>query len=109
MNAIYKPTKVYNFLGLPASLIPDKHRYNTRDGERELASSHSLDYQQKNGICFFLNLNFKYQKSWWLAMNYKIVSDTSYSVFMEKIGNFFAFFISSRYFGSLPKTEKKIK
>lgn len=41
-------------------------------------------------------------------MNYKIVSDTSYSVFMEKIGNFFAFFISSRYFGSLPKTEKKL-
>ena len=41
-------------------------------------------------------------------MNYKIVSDTSYSVFMEKISNFFAFFISSRYFGSLPKTEKKL-
>ena len=40
-------------------LIPDKHRYNTRYGERELASSHSLDYQYKNGICFFLNLNFK--------------------------------------------------
>ena len=57
---------------------------------------------------FFFNLNFKYQKSWWLAMNYKIVSDTSYSVFMEKISNFFAFFISSRYFGSLPKTEKKL-
>ena len=41
-------------------------------------------------------------------MNYKIVSDTSYSVFMEKISNFSAFFISSRYFGSLPKTEKKL-
>ena len=41
-------------------------------------------------------------------MNYKIVSDTSYSVFMEKISNFFVFFISSRYFGSLPKTEKKL-
>lgn len=41
-------------------------------------------------------------------MNFKMVSDTSYSVFMEKISNFFAFFISSRYFGSLPKTEKKL-
>ena len=41
-------------------------------------------------------------------MNFKMVSDTNYSVFRKKINNFFAFFISSRYFGSLPKTEKKL-